>query len=190
MRPACPPVLRSDYGYLGDIGSLPPSLNALITNPGFSTWRGPYVRAALTADGGDGGITRDAWGETYSYGGGVTISSTGGSSTITHTLAKSLTALMNNEVALSLVTATGHPPGPTYKDSLRVILTIPDGAGSFTNRVGTPDANGLVEFSAIPIGVHQLAVVYQPTADTVRQRVNIDPDTRYYSRIQFNRESW
>ncbi|MCK4371866.1 MAG: prepilin-type N-terminal cleavage/methylation domain-containing protein, partial [candidate division Zixibacteria bacterium] len=36
---------RTDYGYVGDVGALPPNLDALVTNPGgYGTWDGPYVR--------------------------------------------------------------------------------------------------------------------------------------------------
>ena len=35
---------RSEFGYVGDVGSLPPNLDALTTNPGaYSTWNGPYI---------------------------------------------------------------------------------------------------------------------------------------------------
>ena len=34
---------RTDYGYVGDVGSLPVNLTALVQNPGsYSTWDGPY----------------------------------------------------------------------------------------------------------------------------------------------------
>ncbi|RME30712.1 MAG: type II secretion system protein, partial [Candidatus Zixiibacteriota bacterium] len=36
--------VRSDYGYIGDVGALPPNLDALVTNPGYATWKGPYIR--------------------------------------------------------------------------------------------------------------------------------------------------
>ncbi len=35
----------ADFGYVGDVGSMPASLTALRTNPGgYTTWNGPYVR--------------------------------------------------------------------------------------------------------------------------------------------------
>ena len=53
-----------DRGYIGDVGSLPSSLNDLITNPGLTAydyfsrtgWNGPYL-----VDNGTGEILRDAW---------------------------------------------------------------------------------------------------------------------------------
>ena len=36
--------VRSDFGYVGDVGAMPPNLDALKSNPGsYSTWKGPYI---------------------------------------------------------------------------------------------------------------------------------------------------
>jgi prepilin-type N-terminal cleavage/methylation domain-containing protein len=41
--------IRSDYGYVGDIGSLPSTLDDLITRPaGYLTWNGPYLSAGFS----------------------------------------------------------------------------------------------------------------------------------------------
>ena len=34
---------RTDFGYVGDIGALPFSLDNLVTNPGYASWNGPYL---------------------------------------------------------------------------------------------------------------------------------------------------
>ena len=37
--------VRTDFGYVGDIGSLPSNLDDLAVNPGgYATWKGPYIR--------------------------------------------------------------------------------------------------------------------------------------------------
>ena len=41
--------VRSDFGYVGDVGALPSNLDQLVTNPGYSTWGGPYVRDEYSA---------------------------------------------------------------------------------------------------------------------------------------------
>ena len=43
--------------YYLDVGSLPPNLEALVTNPGATNWRGPYRRTMPT----------DAWGNPFTY---------------------------------------------------------------------------------------------------------------------------
>ncbi|MEA3297326.1 MAG: prepilin-type N-terminal cleavage/methylation domain-containing protein [candidate division Zixibacteria bacterium] len=83
--------VRTDHGYVGDIGSLPPNLDALVINPGgYSTWEGPYIRDDFytSPSGSESEFKVDAWGTPYSYSGGVTISSTGSGSTITRKIAR------------------------------------------------------------------------------------------------------
>ena len=42
--------VRTDYGYIGDVGALPPTIGALSVNPGsYATWRGPYLQDNLAA---------------------------------------------------------------------------------------------------------------------------------------------
>lgn len=49
--------VRTHFGYTGDIGQLPASLNDLITDPGVSNWNGPYVPAGFDA----ATFSKDAW---------------------------------------------------------------------------------------------------------------------------------
>ena len=73
---------RADFGYVGDVGGFPANLQALYESPGgYSTWDGPYVAPGLVQD--STGFKMDEWGTLYNYSGGVTITSTGGGSTIT-----------------------------------------------------------------------------------------------------------
>jgi prepilin-type N-terminal cleavage/methylation domain-containing protein len=75
-----------NVGYEGDVGSLPPDLQALVTKPGsvpawnrFTRvgWNGPYID-----DEGNDYLT-DAWGSAYQYDAGArTITSSGGSETL------------------------------------------------------------------------------------------------------------
>jgi len=67
---------RTDFGYVGDVGSLPPNLDALVTNPGgYATWDGPYLGDDFSTDGSSSTFKIDAWGAAYSYSGGVTVAS-------------------------------------------------------------------------------------------------------------------
>ncbi len=52
---------RSDFGYVGDVGALPPDLDALVSNPGgYSTWNGPYIISDFLENASD--YKEDAWG--------------------------------------------------------------------------------------------------------------------------------
>ena len=49
---------RTDFGYVGDVGALPPNLDALYQNPGgFSSWNGPYITNGTA----NNDYKKDAW---------------------------------------------------------------------------------------------------------------------------------
>jgi len=181
---------RIDYGYVGDIGSLPSSLSQLVTNPGYTTWDGPYVGDEFTAGGADNEYQYDAWGQQYSYSGGVTISSTGSGSTITREIASSAADLTLNAVTTVITDLSHDPPGSIYRDSVKAVLTYPDGAGSTSQRTKYPGSDGMVQFDSIPIGRHTLWVIYVPTSDTLRRAVSVDPGQDTHLETQMHDDLW
>ncbi|UCC44364.1 MAG: type II secretion system protein [Candidatus Zixiibacteriota bacterium] len=182
---------RSSYGYVGDVGALPPDLDALAANPGgYSTWNGPYIHDQLSAGGADAYFKVDAWGTAYAYAGSTTISSTGGPVAITRSLANSVDDLLYNKVSVVVFSLCGAPPGTGYQDSITVLLTFPDGAGDWSISSGSPDAGGRLDIDSIPIGLHDLRVVYLPDSDTLIRRINIDPGTAQYLEITLAEDYW
>jgi prepilin-type N-terminal cleavage/methylation domain-containing protein len=181
---------RTDYGYVGDVGALPPSLGALVTNPGgYSTWRGPYIKDEFSTGGSDVSYQTDGWGATMSLS-GVTISSTGGGSTISTRIAVSTDDLLRNQVLVTVTDQVNSPPGASYKDSVRALLTIPNGSGSTTTKSKSFAVDGVIQFDSIPIGVHLLRVVYAPTADTLRRQIAVSPGEPSYTTVKLYREVW
>lgn len=167
---------RSDFGYVGDIGSLPPNLTALASNPGgYATWRGPYVKSQFTGAANE--YLRDAWNADYVYAGGVNITSVGSGSSITKKLANSPDELLINRVSGVLTDKNGLPPGPVFRDSVGISLVIPDGAGALTTRTLNPDAGGYFTFDSIPIGNHDIHLVFLPTNDTLSRFVSVIPQS-------------
>ena len=184
---------RTDYGYVGDVGSLPVNLDALVQNPGgYSTWDGPYIHDDFysLAGGSETEFQLDAWGKAYGYSGGMTISSTGGGSTLSREIANSSGDLLANVVSAVITDLDGSPPGAVYKDSVKFLLTHPDGTGGTITRSGFPRADGFLAFNSVPIGLHTLAVVYLPTNDTIRRLVNVDPGSDHYAAIQYYDDVW
>ena len=182
---------RIDYGYVGDIGAMPPDLDALLQNPGgFTTWKGPYIRTDFSSDGGSEEIKKDAWGVNYLYSGGTDIISTGGGSAMTRQIAESVDALLYNRAILVTTDLDRTPPGSIYRDSIRLILQYPDGAGGYTYKNETPDNNGLTVFDSIPIGLHELRVVYLPENDTLIRQLNIAPGSELYTEITLFKDVW
>jgi prepilin-type N-terminal cleavage/methylation domain-containing protein len=183
--------LRSDFGYLGDVGALPPNLDALVSNPGYATWDGPYIRDDFyPSSGSETEFKCDAWGTAYTYSGGTTISSTGGGSTITREIASSVDDLLRNTVSAVVVDLDNTPPGSTYKDSVRILLSYPNGGGSITTKTKYPGSDGFVRFDSIPIGNHQMQVVYIPSGDTLTRVVSIEPGQDSYTTVSLPEDIW
>lgn len=171
---------RPDFGYVGDVGSMPSSLDDLVTNPGsYATWNGPYIQNRFTQSTDD--YKRDAWNSLYSYSGGVTITSTGSGSNIVRNLAASTADLLINNVSGLILDVDGKPPGTTYKDSLTVRFIYPNGSGGTTTKIITPDAGGFFQIDSIPIGNQDIQVIYLPSSDTLRHFLSVGAKSALYN---------
>ncbi|MFH1686932.1 MAG: LamG-like jellyroll fold domain-containing protein [bacterium] len=166
--------MRSDFGYVGDVGAFPPNLQALTQNPGgYSSWDGPYIDPGFTQD--TDGYRLDQWGTTYTYSGGTTISSTGGGSTITQRIADATSDYLVNTVNGVVTDDGGTTPGAIYKDSVSVSITTPNGSGAYSTRTVSPDSAGLFALDSLPVGQHRLQAIYVPVADTLTRIVTVLP---------------
>lgn len=180
--------VRTDFGYVGDVGALPPDLGALATDPGLATWDGPYIRDEITQNTGD--YATDPWGATYSYTGGVEISSTGGGSGIVRKVAGATSELLDNSVGGTVLDVNGSPPGTTYNDSVNVILAVPNGSGGMNTLTAIPDAGGSFSFGSIPIGHHRIVVRYLPTSDSLARFVSVTPSSDVHATYRLNDDLW
>jgi prepilin-type N-terminal cleavage/methylation domain-containing protein len=165
--------VRADFGYFGDVGAFPSDLDALLVNPGLSTWRGPYLPPGMVED--TTGFLRDEWGQSYQYTGGVEIVSQGGGSSLTHSLADDPSDYLLNWYAGVVLDASGGVPGPIYRDSVTVTLTYPDGAGSMTSQSIHPDSSGAFALSNVPAGRHRIELVFLPSVDTLVRYATVLP---------------
>ncbi len=182
--------VRTDYGYIGDIGSLPPNWDALVTNPGgFATWKGPYIQDKFAAGSANTEFKYDGWGTQYSTPGN-SFSSTGSGETLTRLIANSSDDILYNSVTLNLYDLDYSPPGNDNIDSVEFELVYPNGSGGYQTESQNPDAKGLVTFDSIPIGVHLLRVEYIPDKDTIVRQININPGQDYYGDIQYFADVW
>ncbi len=179
---------RSDYGYTGDIGSLPPDLDALVVNPaGYSTWNGPYILRGFAESGDD--FKRDAWGSAYIYS-GVSIVSDGNGSPITKLIASAPDELLANTVNGAVFDGLGRAPGDSASN-VTVIIYYPDGSGYIAVQTVNPDNSGLFSFAnSIPIGNHLVRAVYSTTADTVSAYIAVVPGSVAYREFHFAGSLW
>ena len=176
---------RSDFGYVGDVGSLPPDLNALVANPGYATWHGPYIKGDFAAD----DYTRDAWNGNYVYT-DTLLRSTGSGSNIDKIFAPSRAALLSNMVSGVLYDADQEVPGASHKDSLTVALIYPNGSGGQTTATAALGSGGNFSFTGVPIGNHILRVIYRPDTDTITVSVCVTPGSRIKLDIVFPADLW
>jgi prepilin-type N-terminal cleavage/methylation domain-containing protein len=180
---------RCDFGYVGDVGGMPPDLDALVSNPGgFATWKGPYLDSRFARDADD--HKTDAWGAPLSYSAGPDITSTGSGSDLVRHIAASVGDLIGNSVGGNVFDLDGTPPGGDYRDSIMVRLVTPDGSGGLVSRFGSVDAGGYFLFDSVPIGNHELSIAYEPTGDSLRRFVSVTPGTVVYGEFYLAADVW
>jgi len=176
---------RTDFGYVGDIGALPPDLNALLVNPGYGTWDGPYIGGNFSAT----DLTQDAWKTPYQYTGTV-LRSTGSGETLETQVVPSIGQLLANSISGICFDANRNQPGSTHHDSLSIVLEYPDGAGNMAIVASYPDKDGYFSFPNIPVGNHTLRVIYIPASDTLTVPVCVTPGSAIKLDITFPSDLW
>lgn len=181
---------RSDFGYVGDVGSLPPNLDALVANPGgYATWKGPYIQNDFTQNPND--FKTDGWGNLYTYPGGVTITSSGsGGNSLTKSLAGAVSDLTANTVQGVVTDAQGDAPG-SANVNVSIRITYPNGAGGTTTATTNPNPNGNYGFNnIIPQGVRTVTAIYTPTNDTLVRTVVVLPKSTTLLDFKFRGNLW
>jgi len=178
---------RVDFGYFGDVGALPPDLEALVNNPGYGTWDGPYINTDFVQAADD--YKKDAWGVAYSYNGGVEITSTGSGSNITRKIANNIAELTGNSIQGTVLDAEGVPPG-LYSDRVWVGITYPDGSGTTADITVNPSPNGNYTIGGLPVGNHRLTTVFEDTQDTVISYVTLPPNSAVVNNVRFGSALW
>lgn len=176
----------SDFGYVGDVGALPPNLDALVQNPGsYTTWKGPYIdRGFASSD-----FKTDGWGVTLTYT-DTLLRSTGSGSDLDKLFADSRADLLANDIQGYVLDADKSAPGTAYKDSVWVQLQHPNGTGSMTTESIHPSKNGLFSFSNIAVGNLTLTVVYIPKTDTITLPITVYPRRDVKLTVVFPADLW
>jgi len=155
---------RTDFGFVGDVGRLPTSLDELRSNLNSNpSWNGPYVRLPFVAD--ENSFKTDAWGQELQYlpEQATLISLANGRSPITYKVVNDTGDLTHNPIRGSVTDRFGNVPAAEAA-SLRIRLWLPDPiTGQISHRDVTPGDDGRYVFDAssyaIPVGSHQLTAV-------------------------------
>ncbi|MEE9441917.1 MAG: prepilin-type N-terminal cleavage/methylation domain-containing protein [candidate division Zixibacteria bacterium] len=175
---------RSEFGFVGDVGNLPPNLDALYFNPGYATWNGPYMDGSSLAS-----IKADEWGADYIFQ-DTLIRSVGSGQNIDKVFAVSTASLISNRFDGRIVDASGNRPSASYLDSVLIRLYYPDGIGGIVSPFTNPDTKGQFNFTGIPIGMHTLEIIYLPENDTLSHSVTINPGRDASIDIVFPADLW
>lgn len=166
--------VRSDFGYVGDVGAFPPNLTALTVNPGgWPTWDGPYLDLDLSED--SLSFIYDGWNVPYQYNVGVELVSTGSGSSIRKKLADRTSDILMNGFNGLIRDAVNNMPGPVYDDSILIEITIPSDSGRTILKSYHPDSTGKFFIDTLPIGTHPLNIISLPTSDTLHRYLTIFP---------------
>ncbi len=182
--------VRSDFGYVGDVGSLPPNLDALVTNPGgYATWKGPYIQNDFTQNPND--YKTDGWGNLYTYTSGVTVASGGsGGNPITKQYANAAADLISNTVRGIVTDGQGNAPGSSASN-VSVRIAYPNGSGGITTATTNPNASGNYGFAnVIPQGVRTVTAIYAPTSDTLVRNAVVLPRSTTLVDFKFPGSLW
>ncbi|NQU27847.1 MAG: prepilin-type N-terminal cleavage/methylation domain-containing protein, partial [Candidatus Marinimicrobia bacterium] len=165
--------IRIDFGYVGDTGVMPPTIDDLFSNVStVAGWDGPYVDLGYSAD--PGYFKRDAWGNSYTYvlpgdpAGTPRILTPADGDTITRDIAGSVNAVINNRVRIrpydvdgNMINGSNGVVDIHYSDTW--------------NSLPYNSSEGYFENSTIPIGLHQVRVI--SAADTAYKAFSIVPAT-------------
>ncbi|MFH1699212.1 MAG: prepilin-type N-terminal cleavage/methylation domain-containing protein [Candidatus Zixiibacteriota bacterium] len=179
--------MRSDFGYVGDIGAFPPNLDALISNPGLGTWNGPYIKNSFEQISSD--YKQDSWQANYTLS-GIQITSSGSGSNIVKYFSGSVDEILYNSIEGNIFDLDGTPPGDSLNAFILVRMTFPDGTGSYSTISRTPDNGGHFQFDSIPIGNHTLEIIYTPSSDTLRHYVSVSPGSALYEQNSLTTNEW
>lgn len=181
--------IRTDFGYVGDVGSLPSNLDDLVLNPGgYSTWKGPYITNDFNENGAD--YKTDAWNNPYAYSGGITIGSSADGTPITKQFAGTAADLIANSVKGIVRDKAGLPPSDSASN-VNVTLFFPDGSGSMTSLSEMPSRSGEFSFdNLVPIGIHLIRAIDASSNDTAAKYIAVNPGSVTLTELRIPSEIW
>jgi len=176
--------VRVDFGYVGDVGDLPNTLDDLVEDPGVPNWHGPYLNVPFTGNPDD--YKKDAWGREYIYNkDNLTIMSVGGEDTITYQIAPSKDDILNNRILITVTDREDNPPGAAY-DSIEIMLyRAPD---EIFEQSTSPNPMGIAYFDSVTIGKYYIKTTYRN--DTLIKVVAVPPRSVVDVNLRFVSVSW
>jgi len=170
--------VRSSFGYIGDMGNLPATLDDLLTQgaqPAYAFnsslgvgagWRGPYITLGPGSDAES--HKKDAFGNDYTYDGtdyvngqGQTVDAklvTLGADGVAGGTGNDEDVTLETLRAETTATVTGYAfaPDASPLDTATVTINYPAG-GTLTTATTTTDSSGFYQFTNVPFGIRSVS---------------------------------
>jgi len=173
---------RVSFGYVGDVGALPNSLQDLADGTGITNWQGPYVGQNFDDNPDD--YLYDGWNELYTPDWNTTsITSNGGGNSFAIYLVSthSRTDIENNDVTGIVMDREGNLPVAADVGNIHIVVTLPNGANK---PVVNPGTDGMYTVPDVPIGIVTVTgthdFVVDSKSDTFNTEVWVYPNVRVY----------
>jgi len=170
---------RTDFGFVGDVGRMPTSLEELRRNVSNNpSWNGPYVRQPFTGD--STGFKTDAWGQEFQYlpDLGIIISLANGRFPLTFQTTPDTAFLFQNSVSGTITDNQGNPPGDQAPTMTVRLWTTNPLTGQLMHYDTTPGRDGGYAFGApnqrVAVGNHLMTVV-RGTSESLSKWISVTP---------------
>ena len=170
-------VPQTNFGFVGDVLSIPSSLSDLVDMKGSQDWNGPYY--IIDFDENEDDILYDAWGQPFTYNptSGY-ISSTGGGTTLTQEFLLKPSKLLTNSIEGKVIDRQYAIPQGRENRRFNVNLIHKGNTGTKTrptwslNQVGT---DGKFYFNNLAAGNYLLTVEYTRYSVVVSKYISLPP---------------
>jgi|GEM_PF-305345 len=179
---------RIDFGFIGDMGRLPLTLDELVKNITNSpNWNGPYIKLDFLEDTINPNFKRDAWNQEIEYVReiGLLRSRGNGRQTLSYKIADSVDFLLRNKVSGHITDTKNNPPG-SYYTYIDIEIELPSGITPLPVR--NPNKSGFFQFDSVPIGNHRLRVIRRTASpETLVKWISVVPKSNTFVDFTFSR---
>lgn len=164
--------IRTDFGFVGDMGRLPTSLDELVTQPaGTNNWNGPYIEANFQEDPNDWKI--DGWGTAYTFV-SLIVQSTGAGTNISTQVAPTTAKLLTNSIKVIITDRDGFSPKVADLANISVYIVLQSGTAIGAKGTANVAADGTATLANITIGNHSLHAYHSVLDQTLTYNVSMD----------------
>lgn len=181
---------RVSFGYIGDVGQLPPTLQDLVSNVSSKpNWKGPYMAQNFTDNPND--YLYDGWNSAYTYSTATTsITSSGGGTPFAINLVKTQNPDDLEKLAITGTVSdrNGNVPLPSDVVNIHIVITLANGTSLPSVNPGT---DGMYTVQNVPIGAQSVVATHDSVTgfsqeNWTYQGVRVYPIVGGQQNVKFN----